>query len=192
MLWDVLVVLSVLIWAVVGWNIGIINSWRGPLALVVATMGTQKLYIDAATSLVGHLRMDPPMAVAISYTVMWFLFYLFSEIILRVVLPFGSKSRPIIIGRVLGAMWGMVAAGALVLLPTMASIAPIAIPPAAQDKANLTQPIDSGVQNSTLIPQLKHFGQDLYANVGQYVTSTSGPSFKPDYPIDDQSQSSSQ
>jgi hypothetical protein len=185
MLYDFLIFAIVVVSAGAGWHIGIINSWRSPFAMVAATFGTQKLYIDAATHLVGHLKIQPAQGVTVVYLVMWPLFYVIAETILRVVLPFNSKERPLLFGRIFGACWGLVVGLMIVILPGFASDAPIAIPIPAADTAHLEQPIDNGISASSLVPAIKRLSQGLYGDIGKYAVSTSGPSFKPDYKVED-------
>src|SRR5437868_4003975 len=152
MVWDGLIFVLIVTLAVAGWNVGIINSWRGPFAMIISTLITQRFYVDAATYVVGQTRMPPEQAIAIAYLVIWCLLEVIIEPLLRVILPFGKKTKPMFFGRLFGAAFGIGRALLIILLPCIAIAGPIKVPIAPADRAHLIQPMESGIGGAVGVP----------------------------------------
>src|SRR5688572_32277832 len=120
MVWDGFVFLVAVTLAFAGWNVGIINSWRGPIAVVAATIATQQFYVDFATWIVQQLRVDPPMAIGLGYVLLWVLLEIVIEILLNIIIPLNTKKRPQLFERIAGAALGLAKAAIIVILPLMA------------------------------------------------------------------------
>ncbi len=181
MVWDGLILLLFLSLAVAGWNVGIVNSWRGPLAVVIATVATQQFYVDFATWILQQLRISPEQAIGIGYVLLWGAIEISCELILSVVLPFNRKERPMLAERVGGVLLGLLKAFVVVILPLMVLAGPIKIPKAPPDKSALINPMDSGIDKSALLEMLSHVGRGFEQAFGGVVVSDKEPSFKPNF-----------
>jgi hypothetical protein len=181
MLWDGLIVVLILTMMIAGWNVGIINSWRGPIAIVIATLLTQMFYVDFSTWIVQQLRVIPAQGIAIGYILLWCAIDIACEIIMGIVLPFGSKNRPVFFGRVGGAFFGLIRALIIIVLPMIAVQAPSKIPAPPPDKAPLINPMQSGIDKAGLVGFFNDFSKGLYPSLSGMVVSTKEPSFKPNF-----------
>jgi hypothetical protein len=181
MLWDGLIVVLIITLAVAGWNVGIINSWRGPVALLVATIATQQFYVDFCTWMVQQLRLPPTQAVPIGYLLLWLAIDIICELLMSVLIPFGTKKRPTFFERGAGAAFGVVRALIVILLPMIALQAPMKIPSPPPDKAPLVNPMESGIDKSALVGVFMNFARGIYPAAKPLVVSTKEPSFKPNF-----------
>lgn len=181
MVWDGLIAMLFILLMVAGWNVGIINSWRGPIAVVIATVATQQFYVDFATWIVQQLRVSPSYGIVIGYVLMWGAIEIACELILGVILPFNKKTRPMIAGRAFGLLLGAIKGCLVVLLPAIALQGPIKVPQPPSDKSNFTNPIESGTDQSNALPVLDGLAKGLAPAWGGFVISQKDPSFKPDF-----------
>jgi hypothetical protein len=180
MLWDILFLLVALTLAAAGWTTGIVNSWRGPFAMIFATLITQRFYIDFSTWIVQQLRTQPEAAVALGFTTMW----IASEIVIEVlmsVIPLSSKHRPNIVSRILGAVLGCAKAALIFLLPLMALQVPITIPVPPKEKIPISFLMVSGVNDSMAIVVFRSLAKEYLPTAGKFVVSTAKPSFTPNF-----------
>jgi len=181
MVWDGLIIVLIVTLAIAGWSVGIVNSWRGPLAVIIATLVTQQLYIDFATWIVQQLRCSPEMGIGIGYILMWGAIEIIAEILLNLILPFGKKTRPLMYERALGAVLGIFKALLVVILPLMCLQVQNQIPKPPEEKAQLTILIDSGADKSALIKAFSGVAKGWVPMIGGLVVSTKPPSFKPTF-----------
>lgn len=181
MLWDGLVFILFVALAVAGWNIGIINSWRGPIALVVATIATQQFYVDFATWIVQQLRIDPQHAVVIGYLLLWLAIEIVVELLMSLFLPWGSKNTPTFFNRAAGAIFGIIRAAVILILPLMALNGPINVPKPPADKTPLINPMSSGIDKAGSLQALNHVALNLTPTLGKLILSDKQPSFKPNF-----------
>jgi hypothetical protein len=181
MLWDGLIVALIITLAIAGWNVGIVNSWRGPIALLIATIATQMFYVDFCTWIVQQLRVPPAQAIGIGYLLLWGAIDITLELLMAMLLPFGSKNKPTFFFRAAGAGFGLFRAFVVILLPMIALQGPIKIPTAPPDKAALVNPMDSGIDKSGLIPVFTNIAKGLYPATKGLVVSEKEPSFKPNF-----------
>ncbi len=181
MLWDGLFLIAATILAVNGWNRGIIASWRGPIAMILATLAVQPFYVDFATWIVSRLRVSPETAVLAAYLMLWFSIDSILEIVLAMVIRGGVQTRPMFFDRAGGVIYGLFKATVIIILPLMAVSMPLKIPPPPPDRSGLALPSYSGVENAYLVPGFKAVATALLPVVGQFAVSTKEPSFKPVY-----------
>jgi uncharacterized membrane protein required for colicin V production len=181
MLWDGLIVVLIITLAVAGWNVGIINSWRGPVALLIATIATQQFYVDFCTWIVQQLRVQPNEAIPLGYFLLWLAIDIVCELLMAVLIPFGTKNRPSFFERGAGAGFGLVRALVMILLPMIAMHGTYKIPAPPPDKAPLINPMQSGIDKSALLPVFVNFARGIYPAAKPLVVSTKEPSFKPNF-----------
>jgi uncharacterized membrane protein required for colicin V production len=181
MLWDGLIVVLILTMILAGWNVGIVNSWRGPIAIVIATLVTQMFYVDFATWIVQQLRVQPVQAVAIGYPLLWCAVDIVCEIVMNIVLPWGSKNRPVFFGRVGGALFGLVRALIIIILPMIALQGPMKVPAPPPDKSPVINPMHSGIDKAGLVGFFNGISKGFYPAVSGMVVSDKEPSFKPNF-----------
>jgi uncharacterized membrane protein required for colicin V production len=182
MVWDGLILALILTLAVAGWNVGIVNSWRGPLALLIATLATQQFYVDFSTWIIQQLRVTPEQAIAIGYVLLWGAFEILIELLLNVALPFNKKTRPMFFERFSGAGLGIFKALVVILLPLIAlTSGPIKVPRAPADKSALINPMDSGIDKSALVAMFTQVARQIGPGFSGIVVSSKEPSFKPNF-----------
>jgi uncharacterized membrane protein required for colicin V production len=181
MVWDGVIILLILTLAVAGWNVGIVNSWRGPAALLIATIATQQFYVDFATWIVQQLRVSPDQAIGMGYVLLFGAIEIVCELLLNVILPFNRKTRPMFFERVAGAGFGVIKAIIVVLLPLIALAGPIKVPKAPPDKSALINPVESGIDKSALLAFGGNLAKRLAPGIGVIVISNKEPSFKPTF-----------
>jgi uncharacterized membrane protein required for colicin V production len=185
MVWDGLMVLLVIVLGIAGWNVGIVNSWRGPIAMVIATVVTQRFYVDFATYVVGQLRMSAEYSIVLAYMLLWIAVEVLCEVLLMVLVQINRKEKPLFFERLFGAAFGLIKGVVILLLPAIAVHAPLKVPTAPPDKSALINPVESGIDGSNLIPYVSGVGKGLYPGFGGLIASTKEPSFKPDFNGDD-------
>jgi uncharacterized membrane protein required for colicin V production len=181
MLWDGLIVVLIVTLALAGWNVGIINSWRGPVAMLIATIATQQFYVDFCTWIVQQLRVPPEQAIGIGYVLLWLAIEIVIELLMSVLLPFGSKNKPVFFERAAGATLGVIRALVIILLPMIALHGPIKVPSPPPDKSALVNPMQSGIDKSGLLAFFYNMGKGLYPAARPIVVSEKEPSFKPNF-----------
>lgn len=180
MLWDVLMVLAALGLGIAGWNVGLINSWRGPVAIILATVVTQMFYVDFATWMVQQLMIKPDYAVLFAYLMMWLVIEICTELMMSLFFSWNRKERPIAFDRVGGVLFALLKWACICMFPVVAFISPnkIPAPPAATD--GLINPIKLGVEDSRLIKMFADAGKGM-PFVKAIVVSDKEPSFKPNF-----------
>src|SRR5579883_3015160 len=135
MLWDGLIAALIFGLAITGWRVGLINSWRTPFAILLATIVTQQFYVDFATFIVQQLRVTPTEAIASGYIMLWCAAEIVAELLMTLTLTFGKKTKPPFFDRLFGAGLGMCKGVLVVILPAIALTGPINVPEAPPDKA---------------------------------------------------------
>src|SRR5262245_18209236 len=140
MLWDGLFLIAATILAFNGWKRGLIASWRGPIAMILATLAVQPFYVDFATWIVSRLRVSPETAVLMAYLMLWLSIESVHEIVLAMVIRGGVQTRPIFFDRVGGVAYGLFKALVIITLPLMAVSAELKIPPPPPDRSGLVLP----------------------------------------------------
>lgn len=181
MLWDGLIILLVLALSTAGWNVGIINSWRGPVAIIIATIATQLLYVDFAQWIVQQLQLTPEQAVGLGYILLWCALEIIAELALSVAVPLGTKNKPQFFERAAGAVLGLAKAIIIVILPMIALQAPIKVEAAPASGSKLFNPMELGLENAVGVKFFAGVAKAMYPTVGPLVASTKAPSFKPSF-----------
>jgi uncharacterized membrane protein required for colicin V production len=188
MLWDGLILLAAAVLAVNGWNRGLLRSWRGPIAMVIATLVVQHYYIDFSTWIMSRLRISPESAVLLGYILLWFSLEAIIEIALAMLIRGGVAKQPLFFDRVGGVFYGLAKAAVIVVLPLMATSLDLKIPPPPADKSGLKMPDEPATKGSYLVPGFTQVAAALMPLAGQYVVSDTAPSFTPVYKEPDKQQ----
>jgi uncharacterized membrane protein required for colicin V production len=181
MLWDGLTIALIITLGVAGWNVGFINSWRGPVAILIATIATHQFYVDFCTWIVQQLRVQPIQAIGIGYLLLWLAIDIVLELLMSVFIPLGTKNRPVFFGRVAGAAFGVFRGLVIILLPMIALQGPVKIPAPPADKAPLINPMQTGIDKSGAIGMFNNIAKGLYPIAAPLVVSNKEPSFKPNF-----------
>lgn len=180
MLWDVLIGLSAIGLAMAGWNIGLINSWRGPVAMVVATIATQMFYIDFATWIIQQLQVKPAYAALFAYLMMWLLIEIMLEIAMNLFLTWNRKERPRIYDRFGGVLFALFKWACVCMFPLVAMQYPGKLPEPPPAKDGLINPMSLQIEDSTLIKLFTETGKQM-SFLKPLIVSTKEPSFKPNF-----------
>lgn len=181
MLWDGLFLVTAVVLAINGWNRGLIGSWRGPIAMAIATLVVQQFYVDFAAWVTSRLRINPESAVIVGYLMLWFSAEALLEMLLAMLLKGGKQHRPIFFNRLGGIFYGIFQATVFAILPLMAASVDIKIPQPPPDRSGLVVPEFAGVEGSYLVPGFKSVALAMVPIAGQFVVSTKPPSFTVDY-----------
>ena len=181
MAWDGIIFLAFVALCLAGWNVGGINSWRGPLACLVATLATQQFYIDFATWIVQQLFVKPDWATFMAYLMMWVAIEITTEVIMNLTLPWNRKERPMVYDRIGGVALAIFRWVLIVTLPLMAMHTPNKVPTAPEKEAAMINLIDMGFQDSHLVSAFTGFAKNLQPAIGGIVTSDKEPSFKANF-----------
>jgi len=179
MFFDGLFGLAAIVLAVNGWHRGLLRSWRGPIAMVLATLIVQHFYIDFSTWIVSRLLISPEAGVMIGYLILWFSLESILEIVLAMVIKDGVKKRPTFFDRMGGAVYGLVKALIIILLPLMAISVDLKIPSPPPDKSGLQFSALETSGQAILVPGFKKVAVSLVPLIGKYVVSQNAPSFTP-------------
>lgn len=182
MLWDVLIVFAALGLGIAGWNVGLINSWRGPVALILATVVTQMFYVDFATWMVQQLSVKPDYAVLFAYLMMFLVIEICTELAMNLFFSWNRKERPGALDRVGGVIFALVKWVCICLFPVVAFVSPskVPAPPTPPADTALINPIKLGVEDSRLIKFFAETGSSIPI-VKSIVVSDKEPSFKPNF-----------
>lgn len=181
MLWDVLIAIAAIGLALAGWNVGLINSWRGPIAMVLATVLAQMFYIDFGTWIVQQLMIKPTYAVLFGYLMLWLLVEIIAEIVMNLFLTYNRKERPRVYDRVGGALFGLFKWFCICLFPLVAMQSPTKIPEAPPSNDGLINPMSLQIEDSALIKLFAGLAQGPAKFVEPLVVSKKEPSFKPSF-----------
>jgi uncharacterized membrane protein required for colicin V production len=181
MLWDGLILLAAIVLAINGWNRGLLRSWRGPIAMVIATLVVQHYYIDFSTWIMSRLRISPETAVIFGYLILWFSLEAVIEIALAMLIRGGVAKQPFFFDRVGGVVYGLAKAAVIIVLPLMATSVDLKIPPPPADKSGLKLPDESAAKGSFLVPGFSQVADAVMPLAGKWVVSYDAPSFTPSY-----------
>lgn len=179
MLWDALIITVATVLAVNGWHRGLIASWRGPIAIVLATLAVKPLYVDFSTWLVSRTHVSPETAVLAGYLILWFSIEAVLEIGLEMLIRIRAQMQPRFLDRLAGALYGVVKAVTIAILPLMAVSVDLKIPAPPPGSSMLMLPGFATGESSYLLPGLKALAVALLEPGGCFVVSTQEPSFKP-------------
>lgn len=181
MVWDGFIFLVLISLCIAGWNVGIINSWRAPIAMIIATIATQQFYVDFATWIVQQLMVKPEWGSFIAYLMMWLGIEITLEVMMNVMLPWGRKERPLAFDRAGGVALAIVRWTIICTLPLMVMQEPSKIPTPPPKDDGLINPIKIGFNDSHLIQMFAGLGKTLRPAFGGIVISDKAPSFKPNF-----------
>ncbi len=182
MIWDGFVTLVLISLCMAGWNVGIINSWRGPIAMVIATVVTQLFYIDFGTWIVQQTLIQPNFAAYLAYLMMWLIVEISTEIAMSLVLTWNRKERPMIFDRLGGVALAFVRWGLICTLPLMAMLATNCKIPEPQKKDDgLINPMKVGLNDSHILTSFGTVAKGLLPGLGPAIVSGKEPSFKPNF-----------
>lgn len=181
MFWDVIIILVGAGLGFAGWNIGLINSWRGPLAIIIATIVTKMFYVDFATWIVQQVRLQPLAAVLLAYLMMWLVLEIMCEVILNVALQWNIKERPVLMDRIGGTLLWLFKGILIITFPIMASLVTINVPSPPPDKSGLELPYETRVDDSHILAFFREIARALKPALAPLVTSEAMPSFKPNF-----------
>ena len=178
MLWDVLMSIAALGLGIAGWNVGLINSWRGPIAMILATVVTHIFYVDFGTWMVQQLLIKPDYAALFAYLMMWLVVEIVGEIILGMVFTWTKKERPVILDRVGGVAFALIKWACICLFPVVAFVSPSKIPQPPPSAEAVINPFKLGLDDSHLIQVFKDADKGMpFLKV--IIVSDKAPSFKP-------------
>ncbi len=181
MLWDVLIALTAIGLALAGWNVGLINSWRGPIAMILATILSQMFYIDFSTWIVQQLMIKPTYATLFGYLMLWLLIEIISEIVMSLFLTWNRKERPRVYDRIGGAVFGLIKWFCIFLFPLIAMQSPNKIPEPPPTTDNLVNPLKLQIDDSAAIRFFAQLGQGGMSFLSPIVVNKNPPSFKPNF-----------
>ena len=149
--------------------------------MVLAALCVQHFYIDFATWITSHLHTSPTDSVACGYIMLFFCLEALFELLLNLINRQGREKPPVTIDQVGGALYGLLKASIIVILPIMALSVEIKIPSPPKDQKGLVLPFEDGTKQSFLIPLYGNVAHALIPIIGNYVVSYEPPSFKPDF-----------
>lgn len=181
MVWDGFLVLVLISLCMAGWNVGLINSWRGPIAMIVATFATQPFYIDFGTWIAQQTLSPPDWSAFIAYIFMWLAIEIVVEILLSLFLTWNRKENPSALNKSGGIAFALFRWAIICTLPLMAMQANPKIPPAPEGKDGLINPFTTGFKDSGLISFFSNVGKGLLPSLGTIIVSNKEPSFKPNF-----------
>jgi uncharacterized membrane protein required for colicin V production len=181
MIWDGMILLVAIFLAINGWNRGLMRSWRGPIAMVIATIVVQHFYIDFSTWIMARLRISPETAVIFGYLLLWFSLEAVIEITLAMLIRGGVAKQPLFFDRVGGVFYGLAKAAIIIVLPLMATSVDLKIPPPPPDKSGLKLPDETAAKGSYLVPGFTKVAEALMPLGGKWVVSENPPSWTPTY-----------
>jgi uncharacterized membrane protein required for colicin V production len=184
MLWDGLLFLALVSLCIAGWNVGIINSWRAPIAMIIATIATQQFYIDFATWIEQQTMLEPKWSAFAAYVMMWLVVEIVTEICMSLFLPWNRKDRPMALDRVGGLGLAFVRWVVICSLPLMAMYAPNklpALPKKEKTGDEFIYPFTNSFEQSNIMNGMGGFAKGLIPSLGQIVVSDKAPSFKPNF-----------
>lgn len=184
MLVDGLLFLTFVSLCIAGWNVGIINSWRAPVAMIIATVATQQFYIDFATWIEQQTLIEPKWSTFAAYVMMWLVVEIVTEICMSLFLPWNRKDRPVAFDRVGGVALAFVRFVFICALPLMAMNAPNKLPdPPKKEKTGdeFIYPFTNSFEQSHIFMGMNGFAKGLIPSLGAIVVSDKAPSFKPNF-----------
>lgn len=182
MLWDGLIVLALVSLCLAGWNVGLINSWRGPIAMVIATVATQQFYIDFGTWIAQQTLSPPNWSAFLAYFMMWLVIDIVVEIVMGLVLTWNRKERPLAFDRAGGVALAFVRWAIICTLPLMAyQDTHNKIPEAPKSQDGLINPMKLGFSDSGLMNYFGGIAKGLLPSLGPIIVSDKAPSFKPNF-----------
>ena len=181
MIYDGLIAIAFIALCLAGWNVGIVNSWRGPIAMVIATVVTQQFYIDFGTWICQQTLIKPNFCAFLSYLMMWLVVDIVTEIIMGLVLTFNRKERPVAFERIAAVGLAMVRWTIIVTFPLMAMIAPNKIPVPPKYDDGLINPLSASFDESRIITAMAGVSKGMLPTFGPAVISNKPPSFKPNF-----------
>lgn len=176
MVFDVAIIYLGITLAVAGWNLGVINAWPAPIAMLVATAATQLVYVDLCTWLVDQTRLPGQLGFFVGYAVIWLLIEVACELGLILLIPIRKR---FIIGkgnRVAGAGVGLAKAAVVVVFATAATVSSVWLPAPPPDVLALY--FNEASQESILMRQCKSIASKMPNDLADKVISSNRPGYR--------------
>jgi len=174
--------------AVNGWHRGLIASWRGLLAMILATVAVKFVYVDFSAWLLMRLQGSLLTAVVFGYLICWLTAEILIEMGLGMIFKEESKRKPRFADRAGGVLYGLSKASVIFLLPAMAIAVEIQIPPPPAVKTAVSLP--ELRYDGYLIAGFRQVARALVPVIGPYVVSERPPGFEMKYKQPDKGRDS--
>lgn len=184
LVFDGLIVIVGTILAFNGYKRGLVASWRGPIAIIAATIAVKYVYVDFATWIMSRLGINPEAAVLIGYLMLWFSLEIILEIVLAMTFKQEAQKAPVMLDRLGGAGYGLLKTAVIIILPIMAVSADIKIPAPPPDKIRQNIEVFGSRDETYLVSGFRNIARALLPIIGGFVVSEKEPSFKPRYKKD--------
>lgn len=182
MSWDLLILIAAIALVIAGWNTGLINSWRSPLAIIIATLTTQQYYVDFSTWIVQQTLMQPAQGSLLGYLMMWIVIEIVAEVSLSLFLGWNRREPPKIWERAGGALLGLIKCVIAIIFPLMVLQSPPKIPAPPPECDARINPFEAGFTESQVVKIGSGLAKDWAPSLSGIVLSTKTPSFKPKFP----------
>jgi hypothetical protein len=128
MIWDCVIVYFAITLALAGWNVGLVNSWRTPIAMVLSTVVARYVYINVSALLIDGTHLPAAAGVFIGYIMVWLVLEFAFAFVLQVFFPAPRCFRGGRLDRLGGAILGGCKAAAVLCFAMLASIAVMEFP----------------------------------------------------------------
>ena len=180
MIWDFVVLYVLLTFAVAGWNIGFLNSWRSPIAMYGATLITQTGYLNFSMWLEEQTRLAGDSAVFLGYVVLWLSVTMILEAMMLIVMPINAYTKLTRPDKIGGALLGCAKGMLLLCFATLASVCAVDFPnpPSYPGIAHWVRETSG---ESRLLDELRVLAIRLPEPVVASVVSVNGATFRPTF-----------
>jgi uncharacterized membrane protein required for colicin V production len=191
MIWDFVVGYVLLTFAVSGWNLGLINSWRTMAASLAATLAAPAIYPNASAWVQEQSGLTADATVFFGYAMVWMTLTLIFEFILFILVPMHRYRNIVKWDKVGGAVVSTAKGLALLSFAMLASICAVDFPdpPISPDVAVW---VSQTAAQSRCVSELRRLALRLPEPVIASVISLRAPTYHPNFdkptssPVDDE------
>lgn len=184
MFWDLIILAITITFTSVGWAKGLSRTWYSvPIAVVIATVVSQRIYIDLATVFAAFLHMQPIISVFIAYLTVWIIIeQIFESILTRTGPAPEDKSAKFL--KIAGATMGGCKSLLAFVLAAMVTYSHSSVP-SPPEKAWQATWLAESLSHSQSLLVLHNWAAALNPHLGKFVISEADPDFVPDFSIGD-------
>lgn len=180
MIWDLVILFMGSGLAIAGWQLGIINSWPAPIAMILSTACTQLLYVHLGAFTLEETRLPGDLAYFISYVMIWIALEMIFEALLLLLLPIKKRFTANIPSRALGMMLGIAKAVTVLVFAAAAGASSITLPTPPEGSAIVGWMCET-THGSVFLRSARGVAAHMPIALAQRVVSEESPIFKPTF-----------
>jgi hypothetical protein len=179
MIWDFAILWLILSLAVAGWNLGVVNAWPMPVAMLLSTAITQMFYGNFSAWLLDQSHLPGALAFFLGYILLWLAIELTLEGCLVLLIPIRKRFTISRLNRSVGALAGFSKAAIVILFATAASVTAGRVSDLEAPGPPLVTWLGDSRHESVLLHKSARLAAQMPAALANKVISHDTPTYEP-------------